>query len=69
MNDNTNEGSAAPIIIPPALASRWDVTVKHLANMRCEKVGPSYVKLGGVVRYRLSDVEAYESRHLVNVAA
>ncbi len=62
-------GGANPILTPAGLASRWGVTVKHLANLRCAKAGPSYVKLRGVVRYRLADVEAYEDRHLVSVAA
>lgn len=64
---NTMAESASPILTPTGLASRWGVTVKHLANMRCEKVGPSYVKLGGIVRYRLGDVETYETRNVVKI--
>jgi predicted DNA-binding transcriptional regulator AlpA len=35
------------------------VAVKTLANWRSQAVGPKYVKPGGRVRYRLSDVEQW----------
>lgn len=57
------------ILTPSDLSQRWDVTVRHLANMRSAKVGPSYLKLGGKVLYRLSDVVEYENRSVVAVPA
>ncbi len=32
---------------------------KTLQKRRCEKRPPAYVRLNGVVRYRLADVKAY----------
>ncbi|WP_420846583.1 helix-turn-helix transcriptional regulator [Nocardioides jishulii] len=46
---------------PEALAERWDMTPKTLANWRSAGTGPTFVKIGGMVRYRLADVEAYEA--------
>jgi predicted DNA-binding transcriptional regulator AlpA len=35
------------------------VAVKTLANWRSQAIGPKYVKPGGRVRYRRSDVEKW----------
>lgn len=45
------------------LAGRWQVPARTLGQWRYEKRGPGYVKIGGAVRYRLADVEAYEAEH------
>lgn len=49
----------------PDLALRWSVTVGHLANLRSAGTGPAYLKLGGRVLYRLTDVEDYEQQSRV----
>ena len=43
------------------LARRWQVNMGSLANDRSARRGVPYVKIGGVVRYRLSDVEIFEA--------
>jgi hypothetical protein len=43
------------------VAALFDRTVGVLANWRCTGKGPKYVKLGGKVKYRKSDVEAFIS--------
>ena len=43
------------------LAQRWQVHVGSLANDRSAGRGVPYVKIGGAVRYRLRDVESFES--------
>lgn len=43
------------------LAHRWQVNIGSLANDRSARRGVPFVKIGGVVRYRLRDVEAYEA--------
>jgi hypothetical protein len=40
------------------LAARWQLSRGTLANQRSP--GPAYLKLAGRVRYRRSDIEAYE---------
>jgi hypothetical protein len=42
------------------LAQRWRVSTKTLANQRWLGEGPPFVRLGRVVRYRMSDVLAME---------
>lgn len=47
------------------LAERWGIPVRTLAAWRYQGKGPAYLKIGGAVRYRLEDVEAYENENLV----
>lgn len=42
------------------LAGRWHISPKTLNNWRTKQEGPSYVKVGKNVLYRLTDIEAYE---------
>lgn len=42
------------------LATRWAISEASLERWRCEGIGPAYLKLKGVVRYRLCDIESYE---------
>ncbi len=44
------------------LAERWKIKENTLAILRVNSNGCPYVKIGRTVRYRLSDVVAYESR-------
>lgn len=54
---------------PIDLAQRWRCTVGHLANLRSESRGVTYLKIGASVRYRLSDVLAYEAASVVLAVA
>lgn len=42
------------------LANRWRLSHRTLERWRYDGQGPTYLKLGGAVVYRLEDVEAYE---------
>lgn len=42
------------------LAARWKISHRTLERWRWAQEGPRYLKLGGRVIYRLSDVEAFE---------
>ena len=53
------------LLTPAELADRWAVSVGHLANLRHQGEGLSYLKIGGRVAYRWSDVLAYEQAHYV----
>jgi hypothetical protein len=53
------------MLTPADLAQRWQVPARTLGQWRYEGRGPAYVKIGGAVRYRLVDVEAYENEHMV----
>ena len=42
------------------LAARWRISHRTLERWRWTGEGPRFVKLGGRVVYRLSDIEEYE---------
>lgn len=46
------------------LAGRWLISEATLERWRSEGIGPVYLKLNGHVRYRLSDVIAFEHASL-----
>ena len=49
------------------LAVRWQLSRGTLANQRSQgRGGPAYLKLAGRVRYRRSDIEAYEQAGFVS---
>jgi hypothetical protein len=54
-------------LTPINLADRWQIPTRTLGQWRYEGRGPAYVKIGGAVRYRLTDVEAYEDEHMVGI--
>jgi hypothetical protein len=47
------------------LAARWQLAPKTLRNARIAGRLVSFVKIGGCVRYRLSEVIAFEEEHSV----
>jgi predicted DNA-binding transcriptional regulator AlpA len=48
------------------LAARWQLSRGTLANQRSQGRGPASLKLAGRVRYRRSDIEAYEQAGFVS---
>ena len=46
------------------LAHRWSLSPRTLERWRWLKQGPSHVKVGGRVVYRLVDIEEWERAHL-----
>lgn len=50
----------APHLNQIELAVRWRVSHRTLERWRWTGEGPRFVKLGGRVVYRLSDIEEYE---------
>jgi hypothetical protein len=43
------------------LARRWSLSHRTLERWRWEGNGPRYLKVGGRVLYRLTDIESYEA--------
>ena len=43
------------------LAKRWGISPRTLERWRSIGFGPAFLKLGGRVAYRLSDIEAFEA--------
>lgn len=52
-----------------AVARRFEFAPNTLAKWRCQGRGPRFIKLGGRIRYRLSDVEAYLRERTVEPGA
>ncbi|MGE0805086.1 MAG: helix-turn-helix transcriptional regulator [Burkholderiaceae bacterium] len=52
------------LLSPRDLAARWGLSEKTLERWRSLGAGPSYIRLGGRVRYRRDDVLKHESRHV-----
>ena len=58
------------LMTPQDVANRLGVSITTLATWRCTKRYPlTYVKIGRLVRYRATDVEAFEIARLQQVAA
>jgi len=54
-------------LTPKELSDRWGgrITTRTLANWRSTQSGPLFVKIGGGILYRITDVEEYEKRNTV----
>lgn len=56
------------LLTPRELSKRTGLRVDYLSNWRVrrnfgEEIGPDFVKIGGLVRYRVKDVERWEATH------
>jgi hypothetical protein len=60
MNAVTAALDRDPLFTPKTVAARYGLTVQTLANMRCARRGPRFVKTPYGVRYRLSDLADWE---------
>jgi len=64
--DRKTKAATDRLLTEQELAQRQGRAVKTLQNDRVFGRGVPFVKLGRSVRYRLSDVLAYEDAHLCN---
>jgi len=46
------------------LAERWRVSGRTLERWRAQRYGPAWITIGGSIRYRRTDVLAWEAAHL-----
>jgi len=51
--------SRIELLTPLSVAEWLGVTVQQLADWRWRKVGPAYTKIGRMIRYDRSQVEAF----------
>lgn len=50
-------------LLPQAdLARRWKTSARTLARWRAQGCGPAYIRIGGRILYRLSDILAFENQ-------
>lgn len=45
------------------LAARWKLSGRTLERWRAEPYGPAWISIGGSIRYRMTDVLAWEAGH------
>jgi predicted DNA-binding transcriptional regulator AlpA len=64
--DDASPDAVNDLLTNAQLAARWQLSRGTLANQRSQGRGPAYLKLAGRVRYRRSDIEAYEQAGLVS---
>jgi predicted DNA-binding transcriptional regulator AlpA len=57
--DTDGVSTTAPLIDEAALAGRLGISRSTLQSWRYAGRGPRFIKLGRLVRYRVSDVDAY----------
>lgn len=60
--------STSPLLNETELSQRWGISIRTLQQSRWRGVGCPYVKIGRLVRYRFSDIEAYEASRTHYVA-
>jgi hypothetical protein len=46
------------------LARRWSISHRTLERWRWLRQGPPYLRIGGRIVYRMTDVESYEAARL-----
>jgi hypothetical protein len=51
------------LLCPEDIERVYRIKPKTLAQWRWKKIGPDYIKIGGMVRYRLSDLENFFEKH------
>ena len=51
-------------LTPEELAERWNCSGETLARWRSEGQGCRWMRIGGYIRYRMTDVEAHEAQCL-----
>lgn len=51
------------------LAFRWRISPRTLGTWRWSRTGPTYLKIGGRVIYRLEDIEAFEKASIRSTVA
>ena len=64
--DDASPEAVPDLLTDAQLAVRWQPSRGTLANQRSQGRGPAYLKLAGRVRYRRSDIEAYEQAGFVS---
>lgn len=62
----TNECGRQELLTSQELARRWNISLKKLETDRWRGTSPvPFLRIGAAVRYRLSDVLAFEERSLI----
>ncbi|MCY1128036.1 helix-turn-helix domain-containing protein [Frigidibacter sp. RF13] len=55
-----DDHTSSSLLSERELADRWRISTRTLQRWRAERYGPVFIKIGGSIRYQLSDVVAFE---------
>jgi len=66
-NNNSDKTIRKLYLSPKEVEEQYGLSEKWLTNMRYEKRGIPYYKIGRKVLYKKTDVEAFIDRHKVRV--
>jgi hypothetical protein len=58
----SSSGDTQAVLRERDLAERWKVSPRTLQRWRAERYGPAFIRIGGSIRYRMSEVLAFEER-------
>ena len=56
--------SESEFLTQKQLSEHWQISTHTLERLRSEGIGPIFLKMQGQVRYRLSDILAFEQEAL-----
>ena len=56
----TSQANPDRLIAPQELAERWGICVDTLKRWRAQGRGPSWVRIGRQIRYRMRDIRDHE---------
>ena len=59
---HSQEAMMKAVFNPKELAQRWNISSATLERWRWLGVGPSYLKIGGRIRFPIHAVEQYEAQ-------
>jgi len=59
MTDQTSDGLVSPLRDSREIAAFLRVSESTLSRWRAEKKGPPFIRIGGVTRYRIEQVEQW----------
>jgi predicted DNA-binding transcriptional regulator AlpA len=62
----TTDEADDTFLTPDDLAARYGVKRRTVLTWNWRRIGPPYSNIGGVIRYRKSDVDAWEARRIKN---
>jgi hypothetical protein len=65
----TSPAATPELLTEQMLALRWHCSTSRLQRWRANQKGPTYLKIGGKVLYRLEDLRQYEKAHIVQAKA
>jgi N-acyl-D-aspartate/D-glutamate deacylase len=68
-NTRNSQQPAAILLREQELAARWQTSRRSLQRWRGDGSGPPFLRIGNAIRYRLTDILAFEMGALIGSTA